>query len=207
MKKLIMGLCLVLMIAMSGCWSGTSIITHTGTVLGVELDYKAESSLPFGRVGYVRDELAIVPTNKTREGEDGTATIGGGAKDCPNVLIEFSMANIFNIFTTHLIYQRIAIGDIAVTQPGAVAMLVKDADGNIDPEVLRIALAIAKIKSTPQATLKAKEALTDIYLYRDDLSSKILELLKGKGIDSWDEFIDDKTLDANDINKIIKEVQ
>lgn len=202
MKKFIVGIFVVLMLAFSGCHSG-SVITHTGTVLGAELDYKPETNFPYGRLGYCRSELSVVPTNKTEEGK----IKGGGAKDVPNVLIEFSMANIFNIFTRHLIYQRVAVGDIAVTQPGAVAMLVKDGEGKIDPEVLKVALAVSKIPVTPETTLKAKNDLKDLYLADATVRDRIIELLKARGIDGWDAFIDDKTLTADDINSIIRGVR
>lgn len=94
-----------------------SVISITGTVIGVEISENPVTQLPQAKLGYNRGEFAWVPISP------------GGVT--PNVLHELSYSGIFDLKSA-AIYQRMAVGDIAVTQPGAALMFARDSQGNVD---------------------------------------------------------------------------
>jgi hypothetical protein len=101
----------------------------------VEISQNPANQSPQAKLGYQRGEVAIVPSNRSGNVEptSGTSTIGGGASDVADVLMELRYANIFS-FNNAGIYQRLAVGKTAVSQPGAALMFAKDQKGNLDPE-------------------------------------------------------------------------
>ena len=96
------------------------VISATGTVIGVKIGENPQTDLYEAQLGYARTELALVPTNKN--GTNTTST-GGGAKDAPNVIMEVRYGSIFS-FSDASIYQRLAVGEVAVQQPGAAFMFL-----------------------------------------------------------------------------------
>lgn len=105
-----------------------SIISSTTTVLGVEVDQNAATQMYYAKLGYVRSELAFVPTDRTTNQIGGSASTG-------NVLMELSLKNIF---TGGGVYQRLAIGTAAVTQPGASFLFAKDQNGQLSSNAVNI---------------------------------------------------------------------
>lgn len=110
--------------ALCGCAElHDSVITSTGTVLGVEVAQNPTTQLYQAKLGYSRAELAFVPTDRGQV----TNQIGGAAST-GNVLFELSLRNIF---AGGGVYQRLAIGNVAVQQAGAAFLFAKDSSGNI----------------------------------------------------------------------------
>jgi hypothetical protein len=128
--------------------------------------------------------------------------IGGGAKDSSNVLFETSFSNFFSFWRDNLIYQRVAVGDSAVCQPGAVAMLAKDSTGKLpDVDVMN---ALNGIKAPPREVTDLKLKL--IEMGKDELKKKfILDRLAPLGVPNWNAFIDGrpKELTTNQLQTIL----
>lgn len=123
----------------SGCRTGSSdVLAHTSTLIGADISESTQTTLPKLKLGYARDELAIVPTNRRNSaGQNSTNALEThykeGAKDSANVLMEIHASSMIQSLTFGAnIYQRLAVGDIAVTQPGAAFMLAKKNDGSLD---------------------------------------------------------------------------
>jgi hypothetical protein len=123
--------------ALAGCASTKdSVVAATGTVLGVEVAQNPATQLYHAKLGYSRTELAFVPTDKGQT--------NGGANHTGDVIMELRM---HNLFSGGGVYQRLAIGNTAVSQPGASFMFAKGADGSLDPKT---AEAVAEsLKSIP----------------------------------------------------------
>ncbi len=176
-KLLFVSVALIICV-LSGC-SGTSssIIAATGTTIGVELSQNQATQTPTAVLGYRRAELAYVPTNRasvtktTTQGqnenkniveEGGTPSVGNGARDSANVLMELRYRGIFAWGQDSGIYQRLAVGDIAVGEPGASYMFSKNEKGNVDPEVAKyVAYAQVEIANENRQIEKIVEYVTD----------------------------------------------
>lgn len=115
----------ILCLLLCGCAGALhdSVITSTGTVLGVEVAQNPTTELYQAKLGYTRAELAFVPTDRGQASNQI-----GGAASTGNVILELSMKNIF---TGGGVYQRLAIGKDAVCQPGAAFMFAKDQNGSL----------------------------------------------------------------------------
>ena len=150
-------LTLIILIAifiLQGCTNtSNSVIASTGTTIGVELSQSEATQSPTAVLGYKRAELAYVPTNRATIIEDtasenstgktvsvekkGIPNVGNGAKDSANVLMELRYRGIFSMGEGSGIYQRLAVGDIAVKQPGAAFMFSKNDDGSLNRDVVK----------------------------------------------------------------------
>jgi hypothetical protein len=119
-----------LLLGGSGCAGRHSIVAATGTNIGVEISENPQTQAPYAKLGYQRTEWAIVPTNRSAEKEPGAE--GNGAKDHGEVLMELRYGGIFDTGPSSGIYQRLAVGGTAVSQPGAAFMFARDADGSIN---------------------------------------------------------------------------
>lgn len=118
------------LIGVAGCAGRHAIVAATGTNIGVEISENPQTQAPYAKLGYQRTEWAIVPTNRT--GEKGPGDTEHSAKDHGEVLMELRYGGIFDTGPSSGIYQRLAIGRTAVTQPGAAFMFARDADGGIN---------------------------------------------------------------------------
>lgn len=151
---------------LQGCANqGYSVLASTGTVIGVEVSQNPATQSPQAKLGYNRAELAFVPTNRNSGPNAGNTQ--QGARDAANVIMELRYGGIFDTGKSSGIYQRLAVGDIAVHEPGAAAMFIKNADGDVDEK------AAEAIKSIPltQPSLERKKR---------SIAEKVLEL-KRKG--------------------------
>lgn len=119
-----------LLLAASGCAGRHSIVAATGTNIGVEISENPQTQAPYAKLGYQRTEWAIVPTNRSAEKEPGAQ--GDGAKDHGEVLMELRYGGIFDTGPSSGIYQRLAVGSTAVSQPGAALMFARNASGDVD---------------------------------------------------------------------------
>ena len=106
------------------------MLASTGTVIGVEVSENPATQFPQAKLGYNRAELAFVPSNRSSE-KNASGSFGKGATDVADVLMELRYGGIFDLGASSGIYQRLAVGSIAVQQPGASVMFAKNADGAI----------------------------------------------------------------------------
>jgi hypothetical protein len=122
----------VLALVAAGCKTN-SVITTTQTGLGISISENPSTQLYEARLGYFRNEFAYVPGNTN----DPTSV--------PDVLLEIRMENLFR---GGLVYQRLAVGKNAVSQPGASLMFARDADGNLNSNV--VDAVTRKIQAIPE---------------------------------------------------------
>lgn len=92
------------------------VVSGTATVLGVQIAENPATQLYEAKFGYSRAEMALVPTNG------------------PAVLMELRYGGVFS--RSGGVYQRLAVGNAAVQQPGAAFMFAKDANGNLSTNVI-----------------------------------------------------------------------
>lgn len=134
-------------VGLYGCFEkqGYSVLAATGTVIGVEVSQNPATQTPQAKLGYNRGEFAFVPTN--RDGGKAAGTSHNGASDSANVIMELRYGGIFDTGSTSGIYQRLAVGAVAVQEPGAAFMFAKDASGTLTDNTSQ---AVA-LTFTPQA--------------------------------------------------------
>ncbi|MEM7740078.1 MAG: hypothetical protein AAF225_04695 [Pseudomonadota bacterium] len=130
----IIGGMIALTALMVGCETADGyLFANSSTVIGLKLEQSPTTNTPVADLGYVRSELAVVPTDRGACVEKGTddlkCPVGMSAKNAPNVLMELRYSSILSANSS--IYQRLAIGDIAVEQPGAAFMFAKSPRGEL----------------------------------------------------------------------------
>lgn len=169
---------------LSSCKTNTNVIAATGTTIGVSIKQNPGTNQVEAELGYHRGELAYVPTNKgyptkttdksdgRKIEEDGIPTHGSGAKDTAEVLMEIKYYGIFSIGENSGIYQRLAVGETAVSQPGAAFLMAK---GLTDKQA-EAAAATFNVKSSIPEKRRFKSSLL---LYVNNELSK----LKDKKVD------------------------
>lgn len=162
---LLFGFCIA---TQGGCNSyNHQVIAATGTSIGVEVSQNPATQVPQAKLGYQRAELAIVPTNRAA---DNTVTsgnsMGGGASDHGEVIMELRYGGIFDTGKSSGIYQRLAVGKIAVSQPGAAFMFAKDDEGELKGNTAD-AVARATEAAAFADKLSGKTGLSTISLLRD----------------------------------------
>jgi len=142
----------------------THVVASTATVIGVELGQAPANTTPQAKLGYNRAEFAYVPTNRHEQtSSDGKVQTVQGAEQSAEVIMELRYGAILS--TAGGIYQRLAVGKIAVTQPGAALMFAKDASGNLDASsATAVQGALAEIKTTPTAILIAAQPLNQAFV-------------------------------------------
>jgi hypothetical protein len=129
-----------------GCAGRHSIVAATGTNIGVEISENPQTQAPYAKLGYQRTEWAIVPTNRSATEEPGDK--GNGAKDHGEVLMELRYGGIFDTGPSSGIYQRLAVGGTAVSQPGASLMFARNAAGDVDVAAVN---ALQSVRTIPDA--------------------------------------------------------
>jgi hypothetical protein len=133
----------------AGCSGAHYVVAATGTVIGVEVSENPQTQLPHAKLGYNRAELALVPTDRTGDDDLHYPT---GSRNTANVLMELRYGGIFDIGKSSAIYQRLAVGDIAVAQPGASLMFVRNGEGDIDKDSAAAAIAAVTSATAPLNT-------------------------------------------------------
>lgn len=174
---LILGICL-------SCQEGCNrynhqVIAATGTSIGVEVSQNPATQVPQAKLGYQREELAIVPTNRSAEKTTtiGTAgnSMGEGAKDHGEVIMELRYGGIFDMGKSSGIYQRLAVGKVAVSQPGAAFMFAKDDEGALSSHTADALVRVTEASAFADK-LSGKTGLSTISFLRD-----VYENLKALG--------------------------
>ena len=199
MKKICVVLIVGLLVCLvSGCGTPQSCIVVTNNT-GIALSVKENPQTQMYEVwmGYVNSVFGIVPTN--RGWSDKVPAYGEGAKDTGNVLFETNFTNWFCFWNSNGIYQRVAVGDAAVTQPGAMAMFAKNDKGNIDSATVS-ALSNVVTYSNNKGLLDAKSQLIELCKDVNNKAKAIVELKKLNM--TWDQFIDNTTMPASQVTTI-----
>ena len=125
---------LFLLALCGGCWSGCAVISHnyvmttTSTIIALQIAENPSTQLYEAKMGYCRSEFALIPTNG------------------PPVLMELRYSGILS--KTGGIYQRLAVGEAAVRQPGAAFLFAKDASGTLSTNVIEA--VTTKIMNIPE---------------------------------------------------------
>jgi hypothetical protein len=182
-------------LTLQGCESNRHmVLAATGTNIGVEISQNPATQSPQAKLGYQRVELAIVPTNRSSQDTASTSnSLQNGAKDLADVVMELRYGGIFDTGASSGIYQRLAVGTTAVSQPGASLMFAKDADGKVTADAAQALKSLESIKARDvNVTIKTKQ-LAD--LRRKSVTAdqaKIDGLVVGLGYKDWDNFIDGK---------------
>jgi len=140
------------------------VVASTATTIGVELSPGQGTQGISGVLGYRRAEFAYVPTNRRNEvSPDGKPLPGsgagvstayvnnGGARDSANVVMELQYGGIFT--PDGRIYQRLAVGEIAVRENSAAVLFAKDSAGNLVPDALAAAAGMEAASARGKASL------------------------------------------------------
>lgn len=127
--KTLISLIGVLLLSGCGAIKNGYVVSGTSTILGVQIAENPATQLYSAKFGYARSEVALVPTNG------------------PAVIMELRYSGIFS--RSGGIYQRLAVGNAAVMQPGATLMFAKDVDGNISSNAVQA--ITAKVQAIPIA--------------------------------------------------------
>lgn len=127
--KTLISLIGVLLLCGCGAIKNGYVVSGTSTILGVQIAENPATQLYSAKFGYARSEVALVPTNG------------------PAVIMELRYSGIFS--RSGGIYQRLAVGNAAVMQPGATLMFAKDVDGNISSNTVQA--ITAKVQAIPIA--------------------------------------------------------
>lgn len=147
----------------SGCSGRHAIYTATGTVIGVELSQNPQTQMYQAKLGYNRGEMAIVPTN--RSGDKDAGAVASGAKDAVPLILELRTAGLFTFSESGGIYQRLAVGESAVKQPGAAFMFGRGPDGHLSASAAKsIGDAIKSVPEVAPSVEAAKRPLAKAYL-------------------------------------------
>lgn len=134
----------------SSCASRHAVVASTGTMIGVEISENPANATLQAKLGYNRVELAVVPTNRSAEKEPGS--VKNGATDSADVLMELRYGGIFDTGNNSGIYQRLAVGSKAVSEPGAAFMFAKGLDSDTAQQVQQ---ALSGIQGPTPAPLKS----------------------------------------------------
>ena len=123
------------------------IIVNTATVLGISASQNQTTGLYEARLGYFRNEFAFVPGNTN------------APESIPDVMMELRMENIFK---GGFVYQRLAVGKNAVSQPGAMIMFAKDANGLLSSNAVdAITRKVNAIPLAPTGTPSLMNSITN----------------------------------------------
>jgi L-alanine-DL-glutamate epimerase-like enolase superfamily enzyme len=166
-----------------------NVLATTVTVIGVQIHQKDQDKTPELKIGYARTEFAFVPTdhetarNSTDQGTKGSAS--GSARNSAEVLMEIHAEGNFGLGTAYQggVYQRLAVGQTAVQQPGAALMMAKNKDGTLDKNSAdAVSKALQKIPQTPPDVLAAIQPLSmaysDLYATKKDTFDKAVQAVQ-----------------------------
>lgn len=205
MSKIINSL-IVLTLALwaSGCANSKHyVIANTGTVLGVDVSQEPSSGMYHAKLGYARTEVAIVPSNRS-SGKTNDVATGQGAKDVAPVIMEVKMANIFS---GGGIYQRLAVGAEAVSQPGASFMFAKDADGTISTGTAEaVAKSLTGVPKVNAEGTAAKTTLAKAYQAATDRANYDA-VAKQLGYGSFEDFLADPSTGVEKVKSMYSELK
>jgi len=182
--KVIVYLLAVAAVLTSGCKGlQHNILVVTGTTFGISVAENPSTQLYEAKIGYARSEFAFVPGDTNHPGT------------VPDVLMEIRMENILK---GGLVYQRLAVGSLAVSQPGATMLFAKSADGAVDPQ---IAAALLKIPAPDAGATAEKLPLAQAYQQATD-KALYDAVAKSCGYETFVAFLTNSTLTSADVLKV-----
>lgn len=189
---------ILLALVLTACSTSHSVIVNTATVLGVAVAENPSTSLYEARFGYARTEFAYVPSNRGRSTNE--VTTGQGAKDVADVILEIRMENLLK---GGLIYQRLAVGENAVKQPGAALLFAKSPDGTIDPAVAR---AISEVPAVNTTTIQTLSPLAKAF-QESNKKEAFDAVARRSGYENFSAFLTDKKPSADKVKAITEELR
>lgn len=152
-------LSLIVAFTLCGCKSlQHSVLVFTATNIGVDISQNPQTQAPQARLGFNRGELVIVP-------------IDAATRHVPDALTEIRYGNVFST-SDATIYQRVAVGSTAVSQPGAALMFGKGASGNLDAATA--ASIMQSLGGVPKVTIQDSLTLATVLKAYADAADKAL---------------------------------
>jgi hypothetical protein len=196
---------------MSACTNqGYSVIATTATTIGVGISQQPTNGALDATLGYKRAEVAFVPTN--RNSGDDAGKNGGGARDSANVIMELRYSGIFSTGDGSGIYQRLAVGNIAVTQNGTALLFAKGPDGKVDAgtaAALKAVRELPEVNETVEAA-KAKLAkrLGSATASNDSTTvGKFDAAAKAEGFKDFDDFVASDKVTTEQVQAVRKRLE
>jgi len=175
-----------------------SVIATTGTNIGIELSQNPENKWPILRIGYQRVEHAIVPTNRSAK-KKPDESFGRGALDHGEVMMELRYGGLCCKEGYGGVYQRLAVGPLAVTHGSAEMMFAKDAKGEIPEQTLE---AIKNLQKIPASTASIREVKNELMALKACHGDILDRLLEEHSLGTYDELMDKKTFTRTQIGAI-----
>lgn len=164
----------------SSCASRHAVVASTGTMIGVEISENPANATVQAKLGYNRIEIAVVPTNRSAEKEPGS--VKNGATDSADVLMELRYGGIFDTGNNSGIYQRLAVGSKAVSEPGAAFMFAK----GLDPDT---AQQVQQALSGIQGPTPALKPLASTYIHMPTQKALFDAAAKDEGFTDFSRFL------------------
>jgi hypothetical protein len=183
MHKSLLTLALGLLL-FTGCASNRNVIVATGTVLGFDISESPQTGLYHAKFGYARTEFALVPSTNGYT---------------PDVLMELRFHGMLS--KEGGLYQRVAVGTTAVSQPGAAVMFLKNSSGQLDTNAVA---ALKAFSSVPTPMYKAPTSLiTTANAYRISTNKPAWDVVAQKhGYASFRDFLIDPALTAESVDSM-----
>lgn len=184
------------------------VLASTATNIGVEISQNPATQSPYGKLGYQRTELAIVPSNRTTEDNvtDGNSK-GNGAMDVADVVMELRYGGIFDWGPSSGIYQRLAVGSKAVEQPGASLMFSKDANGTVSQEASEALKSLTSVREEKNPTREIKTCLLVYRRSNDSTQNAIDAAIKASMNMTWDQFVDDRAISGDKMSHLLNDLK
>lgn len=184
------------------------VLASTATNIGVEISQNPATQSPYAKLGYQRAELAIVPSNRTTQDDVTDQTsMGNGAMDVADVVMELRYGGIFDWGPSSGIYQRLAVGSRAVTQPGASMMFSKDANGSVSKEASEALKSLSTVPQEDPDIAKKKACLLKHRKSNDPSKNAIDAEIKKSMNMTWDEFTDNRNISADKMTHLLDELK
>ena len=112
-----------------------NVLATTQSAFGLQVAQNPQTQMYEAKIGYSRNEFFLVPTDKTimyetsGGSDEKEKSVQSGASKTANVLAEIQVGGTAkNSEQRVTIYQRLAVGDIAVKSGAAIALYAEDED-------------------------------------------------------------------------------
>ena len=174
------------LLLLAGCASQNTVLVATGTVIGVEIGQNPSTGMYHAKLGYNRGEIAMVPSTN---------------KYTPDVITELKYNGLFSTGADSGIYQRMAVGTVAVSQPGAMAMFLKDGSGNISSNTAAALKSLASVPTASTATTSSLVKIAAAYKMSPD-KSLWDEVAKANGYPTFAAFLIDPNLTPEKVSAV-----
>lgn len=182
---------------LTGCTHRSTLVAGTGTVIGVEIAQNPSTQLYSAKLGYNRAEIAVIPTGKDDASKDASVTA--------DLIMELRYGSIFSL-SDATIYQRLAVGKVAVTQPGAALMFAKGPDGKYDNNA---ASALRNVQAVPAPADEVTSALLPLSAdwAKSARKTDYDTIAKVYGYTKFDDFLADPKVTLETVNAVAAEIK